>query len=343
MKNKKLIYTIIAVIIIVALLAFAPQTINQITNPPSNPEPAQPPSIIPPDEDLGVFCGESTFAECNSDTECIKGGCFGQICQSINEELDVSVCEYAYCYDDNEYKVSCGCISNKCRWFSFSEDPDQKMSEKITLTTSDNVKIIGDYFKTNEGSTAVLLLHMMPSTKESYSSFGKKLNSAAFSTLAIDLRGHGESLGGPSSFQSYTNEQHQKSIEDVITAIEYLKQQGHSRINLVGASIGANLALQYLINFEDVQKAILLSPGLNYVGIETIPLAEKISNEKSIYIVASKDDGRSLGSADQQGQQIFDALQSKKEIKIFETGGHGTTILENHPEFMNELIEWLGN
>ena len=211
--------------------------------------------------------------------------------------------------------------------------------EKISLTTSDNVKIVGNHFKAPEGSPGILLLHMMPAVKESYNQFAEELLNAGIGVLAIDLRGHGESGGG--NYQEFTEEQHQASIEDVKAAIEFQKKEGHSPLFVCGASIGANLALQIISESDDVQKAILLSAGTNYKGIKTELLAERVSVDKDVYLVAAKDDVRTLGPSDEQNRKILAKLNCKKEIRIFETGGHGTDILNAHPSFMQELVGWL--
>lgn len=213
------------------------------------------------------------------------------------------------------------------------------MTEKITLITSDKVRISGNHFQVPIPSPGISLFHMMPATKESFSNFTKKLNANKIGVLAIDLRGHGESAGG--NFLSFTDQQHQASIEDVRTAIHFQEKEGHSPLFVCGASIGANLSLQIIAEDHRVKKAILLSPGLNYGGLETLPLAQKVATDKEIYIVAAEDDGRKLGTCAEQGQKIYSLLNCKKKIKIFKTGGHGTDILEAHPELMEELIKWL--
>ncbi|NOY35680.1 MAG: alpha/beta fold hydrolase, partial [bacterium] len=87
------------------------------------------------------------------------------------------------------------------------------MIEQIKLKTDDGVEIAGDYYPASPtGAPAVVLTHMMPSTKESWREFAAGLNKAGFQCLAIDLRGHGESEGGPDGFREFSDEQHMAGI-----------------------------------------------------------------------------------------------------------------------------------
>jgi len=52
---------------------------------------------------------------CREDTDCTKSGCSGTICQSKNDPLIVTTCEWLdeyTCYRE----VDCGCVNNKCIW-----------------------------------------------------------------------------------------------------------------------------------------------------------------------------------------------------------------------------------
>lgn len=63
-----------------------------------------------------AFCGESTLGQCQRDSDCTKGGCSGQICQSVTEGLITTTCEWRECYDPATYCLECACENNQCKW-----------------------------------------------------------------------------------------------------------------------------------------------------------------------------------------------------------------------------------
>ena len=83
------------------------------------------------------------------------------------------------------------------------------MPKKITLTTEDNIEIVGNYIEGIDQRFAILL-HMMPATKESWDVWIEKLVSFGYSCLAIDERGHGEStMGGTLRYPEFTDQEQQ--------------------------------------------------------------------------------------------------------------------------------------
>lgn len=218
------------------------------------------------------------------------------------------------------------------------------MREGVTFQTDDGVTIVGDWYAVvKNDAPAVLLLHMMPATKESWRDFAAKLAEAGFSALAIDLRGHGESTKqGPKTldYRRFADAEHQASRQDVKAALEFLRTEKGvpvSRIGLAGASIGANLALQALTDYPELKGAILLSPGLNYRGIETEPLIGRVGLEQAVFFVASRDDVESVDAT----QQLYDLAQTKKDILLYDAAGHGTTMLVKEPALEDRFITWL--
>ena len=62
------------------------------------------------------FCGMSTLGACESDADCVIGGCSGQICSSKNEGEISTTCEYRDCYDAEKYGFDCVCVNHTCTW-----------------------------------------------------------------------------------------------------------------------------------------------------------------------------------------------------------------------------------
>jgi len=219
--------------------------------------------------------------------------------------------------------------------------------ERITYTTEDGTRIVGSYFE-GVGERGAILLHMMRADRTSFDLLAKALQGEGFDVLAIDLRGHGESvrnLGGLTlDYRDFTDEELQDSRLDVVGARDYLEKKGITleSIAIGGASFGANIALDFMADNQETTAGFLLSPGLEYHGLETLPLIERLGEEQAIYIAAAKDDmGKNNARAFEEAEELHKHLRGERELRIFETGGHGTDILLAHPELPNEIAGWL--
>jgi alpha-beta hydrolase superfamily lysophospholipase len=218
--------------------------------------------------------------------------------------------------------------------------------ERITLTTDDGVTIVGTLYPAGQqDAPAVLLLHMMPATKESWAHFAPLLQKRGFQVLAIDERGHGESTqqgDAVLNYREFSDEEQQAKMLDVVAAKTFFTERGVSpeQFFVAGASIGANLAIQYLVHNPEAKAGFALSPGYNYMGIEILPLVEQLTPKQALYMAAAQDDS---GVPDSYKAVEGTATAARAHIKhtIFAHGGHGTDIFAEHPEFMEELAEWL--
>ena len=158
--------------------------------------------------------------------------------------------------------------------------------KKIHLTAKDGIKIIADVYEKNNAIGWLVLVHMMPATKESWQDFAPEAQEAGYGSIAIDLRGHGESDGGPDGFLKFSDKEHQNSIFDLEAGVKYLIEEKKAiaeKIYFIGVSIGANLALQYIAENQEFRKAVLLSAGLDYRGIKTEPLVKNLKAGQKVY------------------------------------------------------------
>jgi|SRR3989344_4786945 len=215
----------------------------------------------------------------------------------------------------------------------------------MILITKDGKRIAFTYYSAVNPVGWIIYAHMMPATKESWDGLARSFSAIGYEGIAVDLRGHGNSDGGAEGYQNFSDEEHQKSIYDIEGAVEYLKGRGADpgRITLIGASIGANLVLKYIVENSDFKKAVLLSAGLNYKGIEAVPLARMLREGQSVMLVASRDDGRTGGNNAEQNRAIFDAMPEgvNKKLQIYDEGGHGTALLGAHADLQSLIIRFM--
>jgi|TARA_B100000315_G_scaffold190807_1_gene180953 pimeloyl-ACP methyl ester carboxylesterase len=190
------------------------------------------------------------------------------------------------------------------------------------LVTKDDIRIS---FKQEGEGPAVLLVHMLNSNKESWGPFSGKLHDAGFSTMAIDLRGHGESEQRWTTFgkEDFANMEH-----DLDAARTYLKEHKVPLVAAVGASIGANHALRLSHRHGKLKGTVLLSPGLEYRGVT----AEEFIGETPLLMYASEGDAYSAQSSK--------TLQARHgTLHILEGDAHGTSMLND--KIMDDIVSWL--
>ncbi len=206
---------------------------------------------------------------------------------------------------------------------------------KVVLTTSDGKTIAGSYYSGISRTGGIIFLHMLNKDRHTYDSLARKLNKAGLSVIAIDLRGHGESSG---IWREFTDIDFVRMILDVKAAKQYLLQQkvDANNIGIVGASIGANLALRLGVEDASIKYIVLLSPGLDYRGVKTDDVIHQYMG--GLLLVASKEDTYSSSTV----QKLYDASVSKdKEIKLYDKLGHGTDIFIANPDTEQFVVNWV--
>jgi len=213
--------------------------------------------------------------------------------------------------------------------------------DRVSFVTTDGVKIIGNFFL-GKNKKFVLLLHMMPATKESWGDFAIKLNRDGYSVLAFDQRGHGESIeNGQLNYLTFEDAAQQAKSLDLEAAFNWLKQFGATEKNtvLVGASIGANLALRFTAEHNKIKKVVALSPGLDYRGVTTEDALELFKVNQQAFLVATQEDKRSADSVTVLSDKFGD---NTKEL-ILSGQAHGTDIFKENSKLEAEILEFLNN
>jgi pimeloyl-ACP methyl ester carboxylesterase len=219
------------------------------------------------------------------------------------------------------------------------------MAERVTFTTVDEVTIVGDWVTAPTMIGAVILLHSMPQNRLSWSAFQSLLATRNLASLAIDLRGHGESLQGPGGagidFKNFSDTEHQSALYDVIAAYEWVLRRGIDpvRIALGGASIGANLAVQMLVEETRLRGAVLLSPGKNYHGLDATQDIEAILPHQSVWIAASEGDDQEAFESAKKMSEVTPS--DRKTFVPLKNAGHGLAMFTAQPPLAEQAADFL--
>src|SRR5574342_1023618 len=120
-----------------------------------------------------------------------------------------------------------------------------------TATTQDGQTIAYQLYAGKQGSTPVILLHMLRRTRADWDGFARWLQQNGYTVIAADSRGHGQSSG---NWEKFTDEDFRNMVYDVAALKSVLESRGADvkKLTIIGASIGANTAFNYAANDPDV-------------------------------------------------------------------------------------------
>ena len=236
---------------------------------------------------------------------------------------------------------TCGAPNSAC-----AQSTDS--ASTVTLTTDDGNVLPALYWHPLAAdSPAVILLHMRRGNKEDYLSLGDKLQKEGYAAIAIDMRAHGDSIGPndkPLALEYLKDSDYTDMLMDVKAAHDFLEDNkgvDPDRVAIIGASIGANLAIMYASGDKRVRTVISLSPGTNYRGLKPAAFLEEYGR-RPLYLVASRKDKYSFESSLELKE-----LASKADpvsLRLFDGKLHGTQLLDQMEGFADTLVSgWLLN
>ena len=204
---------------------------------------------------------------------------------------------------------------------------------RVSVQTADGVAIAGELYEaSSRPAPAVLLVHMLSRNRGDWDGLPDRIRDAGITALAIDLRGHGQSSGSAQDLQAM--------IQDVRAAAQWLATRPNVRgdqIGIVGASLGASLALLAAADVPQVRAIALLSPSLDYRGLRTDTGLIRRLGARSIWLAASDQDPLALRTL----RDIAAEPSGAREQHVSSALAHGTVLLDKDPDMARMLVDWL--
>jgi pimeloyl-ACP methyl ester carboxylesterase len=224
---------------------------------------------------------------------------------------------------------------------------------QVRLTTADDVAIAAAYYRgANEQAPVIVLVHGAAQTRDAWLPFVPALQRQGYAVLTFDLRGHGQSnrkitARGPDLIdpRSFTERDYIAMTLDLNAVVDWLGEQAEinpKRIAIIGAGIGANLALRYAAENDDIAGVALISPGINYRGVRTDDAIKKYG-PRPLRLFVCKGDLMAFESTKQLLQFRKDGghASDDKELTVCSGELFGLELLKGAPEVTPLLLEWL--
>lgn len=173
--------------------------------------------------------------------------------------------------------------------------PDARV---VRLTTEDGYQIVGTLQPAaSPDAGAVVLVHQLGSDRSEWAPLLERLHGErALTTLAIDLRGHGESTAGPDGIVAYgafDAEGWTATANDVRAAVAYLFSEESgvrpAHVAAVGASIGSSAVIAAAAVEPRIEHLVALSPGRAYHGFDAITPAIGLGDRSYLGVVAAEE------------------------------------------------------
>ena len=164
--------------------------------------------------------------------------------------------------------------------------PAYAAGRPVGFTAPDGTSLAGMLYEASiRPAPAVVLVHMLGRSKEEWSWIAERLQDAGVTVLAIDLRGHGGSAGSPALLPAM--------VTDVPAAVDWLAARPQVRpasLAIVGASLGASLAVLAAVERGAIRGVALLSPSLDYRGVRLDGAAMRKLGTRPTWLAASTED-----------------------------------------------------
>lgn len=212
------------------------------------------------------------------------------------------------------------------------------MERTINFKDSEGNNVVAIYLNSNENLDApiVVIGHGFTSSKNgSAKSIAGLLSNIGINSLRIDFYGHGESDG---KFEDVTVSH---GVDDVLSAINFLDQKGHTDIHYLGTSYGGACGILAAAKTDKLRSLILRSPVADFWTRELMRMPkEKLLEWKNqgyrMYIMGNGKDLR-LNYSFLQDMEQTNGFAAAKNIEIPTLIVHGDQD-ESVPILLSEML-----
>jgi pimeloyl-ACP methyl ester carboxylesterase len=214
--------------------------------------------------------------------------------------------------------------------------PPPGASEAITFRSADGVSLAGRLSGPDDADAGVVLAHMYPADQRSWFGFADVLAARGYRVLTFDFRGY---CPGGEEGCSRGERDIPRIWQDVVGAIDVLRDEGARRLALIGASMGGTASLIAAAREpEGVDAVVTLSAPTSFEGLQApVDVLNQVTAAK-LFLAGHAD-----AAAAAAVEALYAASVQPKRPVILTTADHGTDILSGNQgsRAANEILGWL--
>lgn len=202
----------------------------------------------------------------------------------------------------------------------------------VSFSAMDGVSLAGMLYEAAlRPAPGVVLVHMLGRSKDEWAPTAERLQRSGITALAVDLRGHGQSGGNGGDLAAMAG--------DVRASIAWLGTRPGvqpAALAVVGASLGASLAVLAAADTPLVRAVALVSPSLDYRGVRLDAASIKAIRNRQVWLAASTEDPYALRTV----RELADGSETHEQ-RLSTVRGHGTMLLAADDDLARALVDWL--
>jgi dienelactone hydrolase len=204
-------------------------------------------------------------------------------------------------------------------------------SIEFRAMAQDGLRLVGQYYGTpGRVAPTVLLLHEYGATQQSWVTLVLALREAGYNVLTVDLRGFGLTGGTPDWSRASAD------VAVWLQELSILPNVEKSRLSVVGAGVGASLALSGCALYGNCRSVVALSPTVADRGLQT-DAAVTAYGPRPLLIISS-----SAASPSGIDSQTLDKLAAgPHQLQLYEGTAVGVNVLAAHSTALTLIVEWL--
>jgi alpha-beta hydrolase superfamily lysophospholipase len=192
----------------------------------------------------------------------------------------------------------------------------------------------------------VVLVHQTAETHGAWKDLVDVLCGTDYAVFAMDLRGCGYSIYDfrtrqnrpPNTFYVGEQARYPADLRQLIKKLfaEHDKILDSTKIAVVGAELGGNIGLLYAVDEPGVRFTALISPGLDYSGMQ-IGKAIRDYGDRPLFMATAKQDIYSMESL----KLLSDVVPRVLDAVVFDTYRYGNALVDTQPELVRMLTDRL--